>query len=52
LLGGVVFLSVYYFAIQRILQLVLFLFRSTEFNELEIIVRATSCRCRNVRLVA
>jgi putative transposase len=33
-----VFLSVCYVAIQRILQLVLFLFRSTEFKELEIVV--------------
>ena len=32
------FLSVYYVAIQRILQLILFLFRSTEFKELEIVV--------------
>jgi hypothetical protein len=36
--GGVVFLSVCYVAIQRILQLVSLLFRSTAFKELEIVV--------------
>jgi len=33
-----VFLSVCYVAIQRVLQLISFLFRSTEFKELEIVV--------------
>jgi hypothetical protein len=50
-LGGVVFLSVLYIAIQRILQLLSFLFRSTEFKEPEIVVlrhELASCDARSV----
>jgi len=36
--GDVVFLSVFYVSIQRILRLVLLLFRSTEFKEVEIVI--------------
>src|SRR5262249_55736339 len=36
--GGVVVLSVWYVAVERILQLIILLFRSADFKELEIVV--------------
>jgi hypothetical protein len=45
LLGGAVLLSVLYLAFHRGLQLILLLFRSTEYKELEIVVLRMSWRC-------
>ena len=53
LLGGAVLLSVLYVAFHRVLQLILLVFRSTEYKELEIVVlRHGLARCSAGRIVS